>query len=63
MIPICSTLSGRLKIPVPIALARRVRMAALRAPFLMGPKALFKKGLFSEGSIESLVRTEAEGCY
>ncbi len=38
-------------------------MAALRAPFLMGPKALFKKGLLSEGSIESLVRTEAEGCY
>ncbi len=45
-IPICSTLKGKLKIPVPIALANNVNIAALNAPFLIGPKALFKKVFF-----------------
>lgn len=45
--PISYTLSGKLKIPVPIALAKSVKIAALNAPFLIGPKALFKNGLLS----------------
>jgi hypothetical protein len=44
--PICYTRSGRLKIPVPIALANKVRIAALKAPFLIGPNALLKNGLY-----------------
>jgi hypothetical protein len=46
-----------------MALAKRVKIAALSAPFLIGPKALLRKGLFSTGSIYSLVRRDAEGCY
>lgn len=33
--------------PVPIALAKSVNIAALNAPFLIGPKALLKNGLSS----------------
>lgn len=67
IIPICYILSGRLKIPVPIALANKVNIAALKAPLLMGPKALFKKGFLSSANellIPSPVRRESEGsCY
>lgn len=67
IIPIYSTLSGRLKIPVPIALANKVKIAALKAPFLIGPKALFKNGFLSSAKellISSPVRRESEGsCY
>jgi hypothetical protein len=46
-----------------MALARRVKIAALSAPFLIGPKALLRKGLFSKDSIYSLVSRDAEGLY
>lgn len=63
IIPICSALEGRLKIPVPIALASKVNMAALKAPFLIGPKALFKKGFLSSAKellIASRVMRESD---
>jgi hypothetical protein len=36
--------------PVPIALARRARIAPLMAPFPIGPNALCKNGLFTISS-------------
>ena len=38
MTPIYSTLKGKLNIPVPIALARRVKITPLKDPSDIGPK-------------------------
>ena len=45
--PISSTLKGKLNIPVPIAPASRVKVAPLREPSVMGPKARLKHDLLS----------------
>lgn len=43
IIPIYSTRSGKLKIPVPIALASKVKMIPLKEPSFIGLKALLIK--------------------
>jgi len=46
-----------------MALAKSVRIAARKAPFLMGPKALLRNGRSPDALKSSLVRRETVSCY
>lgn len=52
--PVCSHLSGKLKIPVPIAPASKLKIAPLKAPSPRGPKVLLNQDLFGTYSVRAV---------